>query len=575
MKKALIIILVLLALIGLIAGLLYFFWTPENFAALGDHFMEQQRYGYAEKCYAAAVDLDSGNEAYALMLADANLATGNYTHAERSLVNAIRKEPDAALYQKLSEIYVAQDKLLDAQQLLDGIADDAIRAELDALRPSAPVFSDESGEYEDYLTLSVESDGTVYYSLDEQYPSTAGTRFEEPLALPAGVTHITAIAVGENGLVSPLVEAEYQVVGVVEEVVFADSAFEAYIREMLYKAGNTPVMTDELWEITELTMPADATDYSDLAYFPNLLSLTAQNSRVEDYSVLTFLPLLETLDLSGSLISAQTLEYIGTLTALKELDLSSCGLSNILPLAGNTALTTLDLSDNSISNIGVLANYTQLSVADLSCNALTDIEALSGLTELTQLDLSENNISSVLPLSTASHMSVLNITANRVTSLEATRSMTELTQLLASDNSLSSIAPLANCAKLERLELANNQLTEVNGIKTMLELTYIDISHNAVEKLPTLSESARIQQFYASYNALEDISMLAVLQELNYVDVDYNEKIEDITCLSVCSLLVQVDAFGTKVEEVKVLTDMGVIVNYSPVPIDEDDGGDE
>lgn len=570
MKKALIIILVLLALIGLIAGLLYFFWTPENFAALGDRFMEQNRFGYAEKCYTVAVGLDSSNEEYALLLVDANLATGNYTHAERSLVNAIRKEPDAALYRKLSEIYVAQDKLLDAQQLLDGITDDTIRAELDAQRPATPVFSDESGEYEDYLAVSVTSDGTVYYSLDEQYPSTAGNVFSEPLSLPAGVTHITAIAVGENGLVSTLAEAEYQVVGVVEEVTFSDGAFGAYIREMLYKAGSTPVMTDELWSITELTMPEDAADYTDLAYFPNLLSLTARDSRVEDYSVLTSLPLLEKLDLSGSLISAQTLEYIGTLTALKELDLSGCGLSNILPLAGNTALTTLDLSDNSISNIGVLSNYAELSVADLSCNALDSIDALSDLTQLTQLNLSENNISSIQPLSGCTQMSVLNITSNRVTALDAARNMPELTQLLASGNQLSTIAPLANCMKLERLELANNRLTEVNGIKTMLELTYIDISHNAVETLPTLSESARIQQFYASYNALEDISMLAVLQELNYVDVDYNEEVEDITCLSVCSLLVQVDAFGTKVEEVKVLTDMGVIVNYSPVPVEED-----
>lgn len=571
MKKALIITLVLLLLIGLIAGLLYFFWTADNFAALGDHFMEKGRYGYAEKCYGEAIRLDGSNENYSLLLADANLATGNYTHAERSLVNAIRKEPDAALYRKLSKVYVAQDKLLDAQQLLDGITNEAIRAELDAQRPQAPVFSHESGEYEDYLAISLTSDGTIYYSLDEQYPSTAGLAFAEPIELPAGVTHIAAIAVNADGLVSTLTEAEYQVVGVVEEVVFADSAFEAYIREMLYKAGSTPVMTDELWAITELTMPEECTVYSDLAYFPNLLSLTIHDSQVEDYSVLTSLPLLERLDLSGCLISAQTLEHIATLTALKELNLSSCGLSNILPLAANTAITTLDLSDNSISNIGVLSNYTGLTTADLSCNALTDVEALSGLTALVELDLSDNNISSILPLSASVKMSVLNISNNRISSLEATRLMTELTQLYVAHNALTSIAPLANCTKLERLELANNQLTEVNGIKTMLELTYLDISHNAVETLPTLSESARLQQFYASYNALEDISMLSVLAELNYVDVDYNENIEDIVCLAPCYLLVQVDAFGTKVEEVKLLTDMGVIVNYSPVPVDEDE----
>ena len=63
--------------------------------------------------------------------------------------------------------------------------------------------------------------------------------------------------------------------------------------------------------------------------------------------------------------------------------------------------------------------------------------------------------------------------------------------------------------------------------------------------------------------------MLKGLPELTYVDVDYNEGIEDIECLASCPLLVQVDAFGTKVKEIATLTQMGVIVNYNPVE-DED-----
>ena len=36
---------------------------------------------------------------------------------------------------------------------------------------------------------------------------------------------------GENGLVSPLTEADYLIVGVIEEVTFQDSALEACVRE--------------------------------------------------------------------------------------------------------------------------------------------------------------------------------------------------------------------------------------------------------------------------------------------------------------------------------------------------------
>ena len=63
--------------------------------------------------------------------------------------------------------------------------------------------------------------------------------------------------------------------------------------------------------------------------------------------------------------------------------------------------------------------------------------------------------------------------------------------------------------------------------------------------------------------------MLQGLPELTYVDVDYNENIEDIECLASCPLLVQINAFGTKVKEVATLTQIGVIVNYNPVE-DED-----
>ena len=52
-------------------------------------------------------------------------------------------------------------------------------------------------------------------------------------ALPAGSTHVSAIAVSDDGLVSSLTEADYLIVGVVEEVTFTDSAFEQYVRDLI------------------------------------------------------------------------------------------------------------------------------------------------------------------------------------------------------------------------------------------------------------------------------------------------------------------------------------------------------
>ena len=74
------------------------------------------------------------------------------------------------LYRRLSATYVAQDKLLDAQQMLDSITDPAIRASLEAARPAAPALTPDGGEFSDYITVSVSApSGTVYVSVTEQY----------------------------------------------------------------------------------------------------------------------------------------------------------------------------------------------------------------------------------------------------------------------------------------------------------------------------------------------------------------------------------------------------------------------
>lgn len=565
MKKFLITMLVLVLAAALLFGLYYFLWTPENFAALGARAMKAGNYSRAVSRYSTAVSLDPDNVEYAVALADACVASGSYTRAERTLVSALRVAPSAELYRKLSATYVAQDKLLDAQQMLDNINNEAILAELEAERPAAPVLTPDGGQFSEYITVSVAHEtGTVYLSLDKQYPSLATEPYAGPVALPAGATHVSAVAVGDNGLVSRLTEADFLIVGVVEEVTLQDSAFESYIRDLLSIPAPTKLMTSDLWNVGELAVPEDVADYADLAYFLHLKSLTIQGSSVESYAFLASLTELETLSITDSLISAETLGYIGALPKLTSLTLSGCGLSNIQPLADAAAITTLDLSDNSISDITALASFTGLTQANLDRNAVKSLEPLRGLTGLVELHAAENDLTSVDPLSGCKQLSILDISSNAVTSIAPLAPMRELKELSAGGNALTDASGLAGCIALERLDLSNNQLTNVDAVKNLSALTHLDFSHNSVAEIPNLSGAANLQQFYASYNSeLADISSLAGLDALNYVDVDYTA-VEDIECLKTCLNLVQVNAFGSKVTSAKELTDLGVIVRYDP-----------
>lgn len=572
MKKLLITLLVLLILGGIIFGLYYFFWTAENFASLAEDAAAEGKYEKAMDYYETALELDPANSSYALALADYSILAGNYTAAERALANSIREAPTTELVCKLSGVYVAQDKLLDARELLDGITDAAILRDLETMRPAAPVFTPASGEYDQYIAVSFEAfEGTLYYSTNYEYPGPTTGTYSEPIPLSSGSSSFTAVIVSEDGLVSPLAEAEYLVMGVVEELQFASPELEAYIRDTLYVPRTSPVMSDLLWGIAEFTVPEDVMDYSDLRYFPDLTSLTIHDGTAEDYSFLTALPGLTKLDLNGCLVSSETLGYISQLSELTELHLSGCGISSVDVLGSNTKLQKLDLSGNSVYDISVLVTCPELTHLNLNGNAVSSLDCLRGNSTLVSLDISQNNVAYLAPLSECSKLEEIYANGNRISDVSVLAGMPGLKILCANQNDITDVSALASCTQLTRLELADNELTAIDVLAVLKELTYLDISHNQIAALPVLDLECHLQQFYASYNLIEDVSMLAGLPELTYVNVDYNENLEEIECLNACHLLVQVDAFGTKVAEVKLLTDMGVIVNFTPIVNEEDD----
>ncbi len=573
MKKLLITLLVFLLLGGLIFGLLFFFWTAENLASLGTQAMADENYDRAVSWYSQAVEMEPENGEYALYLADAYVASGNFTKAERSLVNALRAAPSAELYCKLSYVYTLQDKLLDAQEMLDKVSNPEIAAQLAALRPAAPTFSYESGEYDKYISIELSSPvGKIYYSLDEEYPSTSNAAYAEPIPLVTGENHLCAIVLSEDGLVSPLATADYLIYGVVEEVSFLSPQLEAYVRDALYLPRTAPITTQDLWAFTELTVSSEVSDYTDLRHFINLTSLTIQDSTVEDYSFLAFTPELVNLDLANSNVTPETLALIGNLSKLETLNLNSCGISNISSLAGNTALVTLDLGENSISDLTPLSAMKALTDLDLNSNAVTSLSGLDKLAALLRLDLAENNIIDLSPLAGCVRLETLNASGNQIAAVDALSALPKLSSLNLTKNKLADLSPLASCSALSRLEAAQNEITVLDFITPLENLNYLDVSYNQIAALPALEDSFPLQQVNLAYNQLEDISSLAGLISLYYVNVDYNENLEDIECLATCYLLAKVDAFGTQVTEVAKLMDMSVVVNYDPsIAIEQDD----
>ena len=537
MKRALKIILPIALVLLVLAGTVLFFliFRADQTAAFcvsrAEHAAAEGNYDRAVSWYLRADRLAPHNTEIRIPLAEAYAGSGNYTRAEYTLVSAISEDPaDSEYYLALSRVYVAQGKLLDAEQMLNRISNEQAQAEIEALRPAEPVFSQASGSYNTLLPLSLGYDsGTAYLTLDGSYPC-EDDAYTGTVTLQAGTTEVIALVVGENGLVSRAAYASYTIGRIVGPATFVDSAVEDWVRYILGVDETHEIMTDELWDIQALYLPEGVESLEDLQYFPDLAILSVQDLSGVDFAPVRELTQLTYLNLDGCALHSADLQAIGELATLEELHLSGCGISNLSSLEGLTALRVLDLSGNSIVSIAPLASLTGLEELHLDGNAIDDVSALAGLTALRVLDLSGNNIAD--------------------------------------------ISVLAGCAQLQQLNLSNNALQSIDVLAPMTTLTHLQVDYNQLTELPYFDGKGMLQQLSATHNQLTDAAGVCDLLYLNYIDLDYNN-LSNLDYLSYCTNLVQVNAFGNPISDVQALLDRSILVNYDPTYAQEADATDE
>ena len=552
MKYALKVIIPLVLIVALLAvGCWYFLLyrtdvTTNILTYWGNHFYEAGRYHRAIVLYDKAQKLSPEDENIPIRLAQTYVLDGNYTKAEYTLVSAITDHPQkTALYLQLSQIYIAQDKLLDAELMLEHITNDDVRAELDALRPAAPIILPENGYYSDYIDVTIYAhSGTIYSVVNGDYPSLATDVYQGPFTLEGGETKIVAVAVGDNGLVSDAAYAGYTVGSVVEPVTIQDPAMSRYVHELLALPQSSEIMSDQLWEIEALEIPEDVADLSDLALFTGLHSLTLHRSANLDLTPIGSVTTLQELDLSGCTIPNALLERIGALPDLISLNLSGCALTGINPLVGLTGLLTLDLSNNTID----------------------DITALSALTELKNLNLANNPLKSISYLNNCLKLEALNIENCGISKLSSIAGNAALHELHAANNTISDISVLEGCDNLSLIDINNNQVEDISVLAKLPALTIFYGSTNQIKAIPQFDAgSSQLWQFVADRNEIEDLSGLVGIQSLNVVVLDYN-KVTAIEALKDCSTLIRLDIWDNPVpkEQVDALEEIGIIVNYNP-----------
>lgn len=571
MKKTIKVLVSLLLVILILASIGWYLFeydpgfTRDLLLRQAHRFEQQGRNSAAVWLYNLAYHQADQDASVAIELAEYYKSIGNYTKAEYTLSKAIEDGGGVELYVALCKTFVEQNKLRDAVSMLDKITDPAIKGQLDALRPAAPVATTNSGHYSQYITLDfLDTDGDIYVIFSGDYPSVETDFFTDPVKLSGGETTVHAVAVNEDGLVSPMAEYYYTISKVVEEVRFADEAFDAAIRELLGVDGETTIFSNHLWEIKEFTIPSAAVSCEDLLWMPNLESLSMADCAFDGLQLLENMKQLHTLSITDSVVSAKDLLVIAALPKLEKLTLSGCYLSSITNLSQAIGLTYLDLSRNSIRDISPLSGFTKLEYLDLGENAVIKLDAISGLTALQTLDVSYNSLSSTAPVSSLVNLTHLDVSANDLFSLEGIDSLVELTWFAASSNHLISIDILEPCVKLQTLLVAHNSILNLQVLVSHTDLQYLDFSHNAVSSLPKFSADSNLIVINGGYNSLTSLDNLAVLQKLEFIYMDYNSGIKKVDKLTACSSLKLINIYGTSVKNVSKLTALGIIVNFKP-----------
>ena len=467
--------------------------------------LAEGRTGQAASLLERQLELSPLDEELRLRVVQAYIDDDNYSRAEYHLAAGLRNTvPSAAFYAGLCSVYAAQDKLPDAVELLGGITDAGILAEIAAMRPDAPVFSVPPGKYSQALEISLSApEGcAVYVSWDGDIPSVKKDAYTQPVRLgKAGTVSALAVCVSADGLVSVWSQAEYVLENIVEPLSFTDTAIETLVRTAIGKPSGT-LYSSDLWGITALSSetPAQYTTLADLAACTGLktLELTGMDSPC---------------DISG----LASLELVNL--SLRSFGIDSVDLD---ALSGMTSLEKLELTGNRISGIDRLSALTGLVELSLSENNLLEIDSLSALTGLKKLDISRGAVQDLRPLLPLRLLEELNVSYNRVETLAGLESAAELRLLDASNNYVDTIAPVSKLAKVEELLLGHNALAEIPALRGMKALKTLDLSVNKLESLAALEDLTSIEILYASENSIASLAGLEGLTALRELDASKN-----------------------------------------------------
>ena len=292
-------------------------------------------------------------------------------------------------------------------------------------------------------------------------------------------------------------------------------------------------------------------DIVALPYFDSLRGLRVAGLGIRDISALSGHS-MDRLSLARNPIT--DLSPLHGLTALRHLDLSEVGASDVQWLEPLVNLESLRLSGNRIADIGPLADMTGLEELDLGHNRIADIAPLADMTGLEELDLGHNRIADIGPLADMTGLEELDLGHNRIADIGPLADMTGLEELDLGHNRIADIGPLADMTGLEELDLSHNRIADIAPLTDMVEMDRLRLSGNRIADLTPLAGMTTMRRLELSGNGFADIAPLAGVVKLEIARLEVN-RIVDVSPLSAMRALRWLNLADNAVEDIEPLVD--------------------
>ncbi|MFQ5559151.1 MAG: chitobiase/beta-hexosaminidase C-terminal domain-containing protein, partial [Nitrospinota bacterium] len=392
------------------------------------------------------------------------------------------------------------------------------------------VWTFTTGASSDGTPPSVTTTSPLSNAVGVPVASSISATFSEPMAVPGFTPATFTVNDGTSNIPGAVTYSGLTATFTPSAPLSLNGSYTATVSGIVTDIAGNPLSLDYSWPfvaagtgplISDIIFPDPNLQSCVEAFGETLVSalkfLNCSQRGITDLTGIGGLTALTTLLLNNNQIATLPPE-IGNLTALTSLVLKFNQLSDLPIEIGNlTALDSLVLDHNKLTVLpSQIGDLTALSFLVLNNNLLENLPvSIGNLTALTELFLENNQLT--LPglpatLGNLTALKTLFIHSNLLTGLpDAIGNLTALTSLVAGQNQLTSLpVGIGNLNALTTLDLKFNQLTTLPpGFWNLTALKSLDLKHNQLADI-----SAGIQNFTSLTKLFLDNNQLVTLPDI-------------------------------------------------------------